>query len=74
MIDFKKLIVIEAGKRFGKPILSGTRISVQDVLSWMAHGISREQIIQDFPELNDDMLSACLWYAANRELNTRIAS
>ncbi|MFI5161785.1 MAG: DUF433 domain-containing protein [Sphingobacteriales bacterium] len=54
---------INPEKRFGKPIIIGTRISVYDVLSWLAEGMSTEDIISDFPELNEDQIKACLSYA-----------
>lgn len=67
MVDFKKHIIIDASKRFGKPIIAGTRITVYDVLNWLANGMSKEEIIKDFPELTIEDINACLLYAANRE-------
>jgi uncharacterized protein (DUF433 family) len=73
MENFREFIVIDQQKRFGKPIIKGTRISVFDVLSWLAHGMSKHDIIEDYPELNELQINACLSFAANRENKTRIA-
>jgi uncharacterized protein (DUF433 family) len=73
-MDIKQYIEINSNKRFGRPIIKGTRISVADVLNWLANGLTREQIIFDFPELNDEQINACLFYAANREDHLGIAS
>jgi uncharacterized protein (DUF433 family) len=73
-MDIKQYIEINSNKRFGRPIIKGTRISVADVLNWLANGLTREQIISDFPELNDEQINACLFYAANREDHLGIAS
>jgi uncharacterized protein (DUF433 family) len=67
-------IEIDSGKRFGKPIIKGTRITVSDVLNWLANGMSREEIFQDFPELEDEHINACLFFAASREGYLGIAS
>ncbi|MFC3416564.1 DUF433 domain-containing protein [Algoriphagus hitonicola] len=66
-MDFKKYLEIRPDKRFGKPCLKGTRISVYDVLNWMANGMSREEIKSDFEELTDEMIDACLAFAADKE-------
>lgn len=58
-------IEINSEKRFGKPTLIGTRISVFDVLNLLANGLSKEEIILDFPELNDEKINACLLFAAS---------
>lgn len=73
MVDYKKHITIDPNKRFGKPIISGTRISVYDVLNWLANGMTKKEIIEDFPELNENGINACLSFAANRENRIRIA-
>jgi uncharacterized protein (DUF433 family) len=73
-MDIKQYIEINSNKRFGRPIIKGTRISVADVLNWLANGLTREQIIFDFPELNDEQINACLFYAANREDHLGFAS
>jgi len=55
-------------------MIKGTRISVADVLNWLANGMSKEEIILDFPELNMDRIHACLQSAASREGHLGIAS
>ena len=60
--------------RFGKPCVKGTRISVYDVLGWLADGMSHEQIVSDYPELSDETIRACLAFAADREHKFKIAS
>lgn len=60
-------IEIDPHKRFGKPIIIGTRITVADVLNNLANGMSNEEILNDFPELSYDSIKACLLYAASRE-------
>lgn len=67
MIDYRKIITIEAGKRGGKPCIRGMRITVYDILSWLASGMSNAEILDDFPELNSDDILAALSYAADRE-------
>ena len=66
MINYKKYIEINPNKRFGKPIIKGTRISVYDVLLWMSNGMTRKDIILDFPELDEEKINACLLFAANK--------
>lgn len=72
-MDYRQYITVDTSKRFGKPTLIGTRISVYDVLNWLANGMSQSEIIEDFPELNKEMISACLFYAAEKENKTRVA-
>jgi uncharacterized protein (DUF433 family) len=67
MIDYRKIITLEAGKRGGKPCIRSLRITVYDVLSWLADGMTGSEIIEDFPELNQDDITACLLFAAERE-------
>jgi len=66
-MNYADYITIEAGKRGGKPCIRGLRISVYDVLSWLAEGMSEADIIEDFPELETEDIKACLSFAANRE-------
>ncbi|MCX8494078.1 MAG: DUF433 domain-containing protein [Chthoniobacterales bacterium] len=66
-MDYSKIITIEAGKRSGKPCIRGMRITVSDILSYLASGMSEEDIQRDFPELNRDDIKACLAFAAERE-------
>ena len=67
MTDYRKLITIEPGKRAGRPCVRGMRITVADVLGWLATGMSREEIKDDFPEITDEDINACLAFAADRE-------
>ena len=67
MIDYKKIITIEPGKRGGKPCIRGMRITVSDILGWMASGMSIQEILTDFDELVEDDIYAALSYAADRE-------
>lgn len=66
-MNYQDIITIEAGKRGGRPCIRGLRISVADVLGWLANGLSHDQILADYPELTDDDIRACLSYAADRE-------
>jgi uncharacterized protein (DUF433 family) len=66
-IDYHKIITLESGKRSGKPCIRGLRITVYDVLSWLAEGMSYQEILDDFPELTAEDITACLSFAANRE-------
>lgn len=74
MIDYKQYIAINSGVRFGKPTIIGTRITVFDVLNWLANGMTTNEIIEDFPELDENQIKACLAYAADREHKIQIAS
>lgn len=67
MVDYKNIIKRNPNKRFGKPCIRQTRITVFDVLGWLASGMTFEDIIKDFPELTIKDLKACLAYAADRE-------
>ena len=67
MIDYKKYITIESGKRSGKPCIRGMRITVYDVLSYLAAGMSMEEVIDDFPKLTKNDILACLAYVADAE-------
>jgi len=66
-INYQGIITIEEGKRGGRPCVRGLRITVGDVLGWLAAGLSHEQILADYPELTEDDIRACLAYAADRE-------
>jgi uncharacterized protein (DUF433 family) len=65
-------IVIDPGIRFGKPTVRGTRLSVGDVLGYLAGGMSEDQILQDFPQLSREDIRACLAFAAERERRSLI--
>ena len=60
-------ITVEPGKRSGKPCIRGSRITVSDVLEYLASGMSEAEILADFPELTVDDIRACLAFAAERE-------
>lgn len=70
MIDYRKHITIEPGKRSGKPCIRGLRITVYDVLNMLAEGMSHEEIIEDFPKLTKEDILAVLAYAAERDRRT----
>jgi len=70
MMDYQDVITVEADKRGGQPCIRGLRITVYDVLSYLASGMSEEEIISDFPDLTHDDILACLAYAADRERKT----
>ncbi len=67
MIDYRQRITIEPGKRGGKPTIRGLRITVQDVLEYLAGGMSEDEILADFPDLTREDIRACLAFAADRE-------
>jgi uncharacterized protein (DUF433 family) len=73
LMDYSKFIAIDSNIRFGKPYLIGTRISVADVLGWMASGMTTEEILSDFPELKLEQIRACLAFAADREQKLKYA-
>jgi uncharacterized protein (DUF433 family) len=66
-MSYQQIITIEPGKRGARPCIRGLRITVADVLGWLAAGMSHQQIIADYPELTDEDIRACLAYAADRE-------
>ncbi|MBK6903744.1 MAG: DUF433 domain-containing protein [Saprospirales bacterium] len=66
-VDYRDIITIEPGKRGGKPCIRHMRITVYDVLSWLASGMTFPQILEDFPELTDKDIYACLQFAADKE-------
>lgn len=66
-MDFKNIITIEPGKRGGKPCIRGMRITVYDVLEYLASGMSEQEILKDFPYLTKDDILASLSFAAARE-------
>jgi uncharacterized protein (DUF433 family) len=73
-MSYKDRITIEAGKRGGKPCIRGMRITVYDVLGYLASGMTYDQILEDFPYLTREDILACLEYAAEREHSTLAAS
>lgn len=64
---YHELITIEPGKRGGKPCIRGMRMTVYDVLEYLASGMSQAEILDDFPYLTQTDILACLWFAAQRE-------
>jgi uncharacterized protein (DUF433 family) len=66
-MDYRERITIEPGKRGGRPCIRGLRITVYDVLEYLASGMSEAEILEDFPELELEDLRACLRFAADRE-------
>ena len=66
-MDYSKIITVEPGKRSGKPCIRGLRITVSDVLDYLAAGMSEDQLLKDFSELTRDDIRACLAFAADRE-------
>jgi uncharacterized protein (DUF433 family) len=70
---YQTILTIEPGKRGGRPCIRGMRITVYDVLSYLAAGMTHEEILADFPYLTEDDIRACLSYAADREKQTLVA-
>jgi uncharacterized protein (DUF433 family) len=66
-MNYKKLITIDPDKRSGKPCIRGLRITVYDILEYLASGMKEEEILDDFPELTKDDIRATLQFAADRE-------
>jgi uncharacterized protein (DUF433 family) len=66
-IDWRKYITLEPGKRSGQPCIRGMRMTVQDVLQYLASGMSFEEVLDDFPYLTREDIQACLAYAAALE-------
>ena len=66
-MDYEKYITIEPGKRGGKPCIRGLRITVYDILDYLASGMTEQEILQDFPDLTREDIRACLAFAADRE-------
>ena len=66
-MNYQDYITIEPGKRGGKPCIRGLRITVYDVLEYLASGMTQAEILQDFPDLTAQDLRACLAFAADRE-------
>jgi uncharacterized protein (DUF433 family) len=66
-MDYTHLITIEPDKRSGQACIRGLRMTVRDVLEYLASGMTHEEILSDFPDLTDEDIRACLAYAADRE-------
>ena len=72
MDNLLSYISINPEIRFGKPCIKGTRITITDILQWLASGMSREDILDDYPMLQDIHIRAALSYAANRESSIKV--
>jgi len=70
-MKYNVLITIDANVRSGKPCIRGLRITVQDILEYLASGMLMDEILEDFPDLTSDDIRACLAYAADRERRLR---
>ena len=66
-MNYRDIVTIEPGKRGGKPCIRGLRMTVYDVLEYLASGMSPQQLLIDFPDLTTEDIQACLAYAADRE-------
>lgn len=66
-MDYRDRITIEPGKRSGKPCIRGLRITVSDILEYLASGMSEDEILRDFPDLEREDIRAALAFAADRE-------
>jgi uncharacterized protein (DUF433 family) len=73
-MDYRQIITLEPGKRGGKPCIRGLRVTVYDVLSYLASGMTEDEILKDFPYLTRDDIRACLAYAAEREQARLVAT
>jgi len=67
MINYQGIITLESGKRSGQPCVRGLRITVYDILNMLADGMSKEEIMSDFPEIEERDILACLSFAADKE-------
>ena len=72
-MSYSDLITIEPGKRGGKPCIRGLRITVYDVLEYLASGMPQEEILREFPYLTREDIQACLAFAADRERKLEIS-
>ena len=73
-MNYSEYITIDPNIRLGKPCVIGTRITVYDVLGWLASGMTVKEILSDYPELTDTQVRACLAYAADKEHRLKVAS
>ncbi len=72
-VNYKDYIEVDAEVRFGKPVIKGTRITVYDILQLLASGSTYQSILDDFPQLKEEQIMACLAYAANKERIIKVA-
>ncbi len=73
-MNYQDIITIESGKRSGKPCIKGLRITVYDILEYLAGGMTEAEILEDFSELTPEYIKACLSFAADREKKLFVAS
>ena len=67
--SYKQILTLTPGKRSGKPCIRHLRITVYDILSWLASGMTIPEILEDFPELTDQDIYASLQFAADKRIN-----
>mgnify|MGYP006306022033 CR=1 FL=1 len=72
-MNYSEIITVEPGKRSGKPCIRGMRITVTDVLEYLAGGMTEDELLADFPELTHEDIRACFAYAADRERKLAVA-
>lgn len=72
LMDYRKIITTEPGTRGGQPCIRGMRLTVSDVLGYLASGMTEAEVIEDFPELTPEDIRACFAFAADRERHTRV--
>jgi uncharacterized protein (DUF433 family) len=73
-MDYRSIISLEPGKRSCKPTIPGMRITVYDVLDYLASGMTPEEILRDFPYLTREDIQACLSFAADRERKVTVVA
>ena len=66
-MDYREIITLEPDKRSGKPCIRGTRMTVTDVLEYLAGGMTHQELLAEFPDLTEEDIRACLAFAAERE-------
>jgi uncharacterized protein (DUF433 family) len=74
IMDYSRIITVEPGKRSGKPCIRGMRITVSDVLGYLAEGMSEDEVLRDFPYLTREDIRACLAFTADRERRISVAA
>ena len=72
-VDYKRIITFNPEKRLGKPCIRNLRITVYDILGYLASGMTYEQILDDFPDLTNEDILACFAYIVDRESHTMVA-
>jgi len=73
-MDYQNIITLEPGKRSGQPCIRGMRMTVTDVLDYLASGMSQDEILSDFPDLTAEDIRACFAFAADRERKLAVMS